>query len=125
MTGSDNGETTAVWWYILILTPMVASLVAIVAIALSTAAALTPTSDLSVYAPAYFALAIMTIPLVFLYPLAINQDAARVATATTEWSPDPERYAVFAVLTIPTGLVLSMPLSWYYLRKRQRYLDHP
>lgn len=113
------------WWYVLVVTPMVASLVGVVGAAVGTTALVAPAADLSTYAPAYFALGLMTLPLVVLYPLAVYRDATAVARSGVDWSPSPRRYTAAALLSVATAFALSIPLNAYYLRERRRRLDHP
>lgn len=122
---STDGAPTPVWWYVIVITPMVASLIAIVITALGIAAVLTATTDLSTYGPAYFALGLMSLPLVVLYPLALYRDSASIAAQNEDCAPNPRRYTAAAILAVGTLFVLSIPLSWYYLHKRRRYLGQP
>lgn len=124
-TGNPSEPLERPWWYVIVLTPMIASLVAIVGVAVGTAAVVTATADLSTYAPAYFALALVGLPLTVLYPLALFRDSTLIAVRCEDWTPDSGRYTVAAVLSIATLFVAAIPLSWYYLRKRRRHLDRP
>ncbi|MFB6195734.1 MAG: hypothetical protein ABEI80_06155 [Haloplanus sp.] len=126
MTAHRDCEAPASsWWYLLALTPMVASLVAVVGVAVVVVATLDVAADLSTYGPAYFALAVMGLPLAVAYPLALYRDASAVAEQARGWSPDPRRYALAGAASVLTLFLLSVPLSGYYLRKRRQYVGTP
>ncbi|MFB6135598.1 MAG: hypothetical protein ABEJ04_02465 [Halobacteriaceae archaeon] len=120
MSEPEGGDPR--WWYGVVLAPMVASLVLVVGLAVGTVALLAVSADLSTYAPAYFALTVMAVPTAVVYPVSLYRDARYVADRDVAWTPDPVRYAVAAVVAVGTGLVLSIPVSAYYLRKRDRTL---
>lgn len=133
MTASDetqpprtvSAHPVTYWWYLLVFAPMVASLVTIVSVAVGVVVALDIGADLSTYAPAYFALGLMGLPLVVLYPLAMYRDATAVAERDLAWTPTSRCYTVAALLTIPTLFVAAMPLSAYYLYKRRQHVGRP
>ncbi|WP_224333281.1 hypothetical protein [Haloprofundus halobius] len=71
-------------------------------------------------------LALVSLVVAVLFPVAIYVDARAVEEADLGWSPDPVLYvlgAAFAVLA--TNFLLSVPLSVYYLYKRHEAVGRP
>ncbi|WP_224270544.1 hypothetical protein [Haloprofundus salinisoli] len=71
-------------------------------------------------------LALASLVVAVLFPVAIYVDARAVEVADLGWNPDPVLYflgAVFAV--VATNFVLSVPLSVYYLYKRHEAIGRP
>ncbi|WP_224448204.1 hypothetical protein [Haloprofundus salilacus] len=71
-------------------------------------------------------LALASLVVAVLFPVAMYVDARAVEEADLGWNPDPVLYFLGAVLAVvATNFLLSVPLSVYYLYKRHEAIGRP
>jgi len=122
---ADEPAVDSRWWYWIVLTPVFAATLLLFVLGFSATVLIGSATDVSVFLPAFFVLALMAVVFGTTFPVALYADATAVGASTSAWDPDGARYAAAGAVGVLGGFVLTIPIGAYYLHRRRERVGIP